>query len=266
MAADFSVRLLTLHNAMQKTIKRAILALQFLTVFSVKKYLQFNKGELKGATAFFPLAGAVQGLILVAANYALSRFIPASICAALIVLILALTNGALHLDGFADTVDGLAGGNAPDERLKIMRDCYVGAVGVVFLVLILLLKYLAIKELPDGIRYNAIFLFPVAGRWAVVPMACWAVPARKEDGLGSAFTGTSYQALFIATAITTALAFFLLGAYSLIILAALAVVTYLFTAFFKKRLGGVTGDVFGFQSECAEVIFLLMMLASKALR
>ncbi len=253
-------------------MKRAILALQFLTVFSVKKDLQFNKEELKGAMAFFPLAGAVQGLILAAAEYAFSRFFPASISAALIVLILALTNGALHLDGFADTVDGLAGGKTPEDRLRIMRDSAVGAVGVVFLVLILLLKYLAIKELPDTIKYAAIFLFPVAGRWAMVPMACWGGYARKEDGpgvrhgLGSAFTGNSYRALFIATVITTAFSFFLLGSYSLIILAVLAAVIYLFTVFFKSRLGGVTGDVFGFQSECAEVIFLLMILASDTFR
>lgn len=247
-------------------MKRAILALQFLTVFSVKKDLQFNKGELKGAMAFFPLAGAVQGLILAAAEYAFSSFFSAGISAALIVLILALTNGALHLDGFADTVDGLAGGRSPEDRLRIMRDSAIGAVGVVFLVLILLLKYLAIKELPDGVKYAAIFLFPVAGRWAMVPMACWSGYARKEDGLGNAFTGNSYRALFIATAITAAFSFFLLGAYSLVILAGLAAVVYLFTVFFKNRLGGVTGDVFGFQNECAEVIFLLMILASEGFR
>jgi len=216
--------------------------------------------------AFFPLAGAVQGLILVAADYALSHFFPASISAALIVLILALTNGALHLDGFADTVDGLAGGKNPEDRLRIMRDSAIGAVGVVFLALILLLKYLAIKELPDGTRHAAIFLFPVAGRWAMVPMACWSGYARKENGLGRAFTGNLYSTLFIATAITAAFAFFLLGAYSLIILAGLAAIVYLFTIFFKNRLGGITGDVFGFQSECAEVIFLLMIIGSKALR
>ncbi len=243
-------------------MKRLILALQFLTVFPVKKDLQFTQDDLKGAMAFFPLAGAVQGIILAGADYVLMHLFTAGISSALIVLILAITNGGLHLDGFADTVDGLAGGKTPDERLSIMRDSAIGAVGVVFLILILLLKYLAIKELPAGVRAQAIFLFPVAGRWAMVPMACWAGYARKDGGLGAAFTANSYSTFFIATAITAAFAVFLLGAYSLVILAGLAAVVYLFTLFFKKRLGGVTGDVFGFQSEAAEVIFLLMAASS----
>lgn len=243
-------------------MKRFILAFQFLTVFPIRTSVEVEPGALSGSMAYYPLVGAAQGAVLVAAYAGFSIFFPESITAALIILVLALTNGALHLDGFADTVDGLAGGGTPEERMRIMRDSATGAVGVVFVVLLLLLKYLAVRELPADARLQAVFLFPVVGRWAMVPMACWAPYARKEGGLGEAFAANSYSTLIAATLVTAALSIVFLGLLSLVILAAVGLLVFLCTLFFKRKIGGVTGDVFGFQSEVAELFFLLAVIAA----
>ena len=125
-------------------MERFFIALQFLTVFRVKKNIEVTGDGLASSMAYFPLVGALQGLLL-AAVYSLisgTGLLQDSVAVAIVLLVLVLTNGALHLDGFADTVDGIAGGKTPEERLRIMRDSSVGAVGVVFLVLLLLIKYL----------------------------------------------------------------------------------------------------------------------------
>lgn len=243
-------------------MKRFTLAFQFLTIFPIKTSVEVTPEALSGSMAYFPLVGAVQGFMLVAAYALFSTLFPESVTAALLVLVLVLTNGGLHLDGFADTVDGLAGGATPADRMRIMRDSATGAVGVVFVVLLLLLKYLAVRELPVDARLQAIFLFPVVGRWAMVPMACWAPYARSEGGLGRAFAANSSSTLIAATVMTAAMSAALLGFLSLAILAATGGMVYLFTAFFKRKIGGVTGDVFGFQSEAAELFFLLSVIAT----
>ncbi|MBI5810325.1 MAG: adenosylcobinamide-GDP ribazoletransferase [Deltaproteobacteria bacterium] len=207
-------------------MNRFILAVQFLTVFPIKKDVPPARSELAASMAYFPLVGAVQGVILVAAYLLLALALPEGVSTALLLAILVLTNGALHIDGYADTIDGLAGGGTPEERLRIMRDSSVGAVGVVFVALLLLVKYSALMEVAPGVKARVLFIFPAAGRWAMVPMACWARYAREGSGLGGAFTENSRATL----------------------------------------LGGVTGDVFGFQSEVAEALFLvLFLLLSKAL-
>lgn len=224
---------------------------------------ELTRSDVASAVPAFPLAGAVQGLILVTADYAFSFILPAGVRSALILIALVLTNGGFHLDGFADTVDGLAGGATPEDRLRIMRDSRVGAVGVVSVALILLLKYAALTALPPEIRSRTVFLFPVVGRWAMVPMACWGRYARKEGGLGAYIAGAPYSALAMATAVTAVFLFLLSGPYSLTVIPALLAAVWLTTLFFRKRLGGVTGDVLGFQSEVAEALFLLMALAMK---
>ena len=242
-------------------MKRFVLALQFLTVFTVKRGVEASREEISGSMAYFPLVGAVQGLILVAADYVLGEFLPGGIVSALLVLILLVTNGGLHLDGFADTVDGLAGGREREERLRIMRTGTVGALGVAFTVLLLLLKYLSLDALASGYRAGVLFLFPVIGRWAMVPLSYWSVYARPTGGIGEAFTGAGLSTLLISTAFTAVLSVFILGMPGVFLLTFLGAAAFLFSVLFHWKLGGVTGDVFGFCSEVSEVIFLLMVIA-----
>lgn len=242
-------------------MKRFVLALQFLTVLRVKKDIAAEPEELAASMAYFPVVGALQGLILVAASYVFAGILPETVTAGLLVCILVITNGGLHLDGFADTVDGLAGGSSREERLRIMRDSSVGAIGVVFLILILLIKYLVISELPFDARRQVIFMFPVVGRWAMVPMAFWSNYARPEGGIGAAFASNSRFTFYVSTAITALLSAVLIGYLSLLIILFTGVMVYFTAYYFKMKIGGVTGDVFGFQSETAEAVFLVSALA-----
>lgn len=244
-------------------MERFFIALQFLTVFRVKKNLEVTGDGLASSMAYFPLVGALQGLLL-AAVYSLisgTGLLQDGVAVAIVLLVLVLTNGALHLDGFADTVDGIAGGKTPEERLRIMRDSSVGAVGVVFLVLLLLIKYLALQEVPYEYKARIFFIFPVIGRWAPVLMAYLAPYARADGGLGASFASNSRATLVKATVAASILSAFALGGLSIVLVGLTGLSVYLFTRFFKRRLGGVTGDVFGFQAEAAELLFIVMALA-----
>jgi adenosylcobinamide-GDP ribazoletransferase len=252
-------------------MKRLILAIQFLTIIPLKKGAELppepsggepSGGEsgaslFLGSMAFFPVVGALQGLILVVAYYILSAPLPQGVVSALLVVILTITNGGLHLDGLADTVDGLAGGTDPEERLSIMRDHTTGVLGVVSVVLLLLVKYAAILSIPVELKPAILFVFPIAGRWAMAPLSFWGISAREDEGLGSSFTGATSAILLTATSITAVLSVVILGFRTLLVLVAIGALAYAAAVYFKGKLGGITGDVFGFTSEIAEVLFLI---------
>ena len=84
-----------------------------------------------------------------------------------IVMITALfvITGGLHIDGFMDTVDGLAGGRTKEDVLRIMRDSHVGALGVVGVCLLVLVKWEALNSMESGSKNAALFIMPVVGRW-----------------------------------------------------------------------------------------------------
>ncbi|MBI5286789.1 MAG: adenosylcobinamide-GDP ribazoletransferase [Deltaproteobacteria bacterium] len=240
-------------------MKSFFLALQFLTIIPIKSLDRIEHQELGRSTAFFPIVGAIQGLILVGVDWVISRFLPSDVVNGLMVAILVLTNGGFHLDGLADTIDGLTGGKDREDALRIMRDSQIGAIGVVAVVLVLMLKFLAISNLPDGSRDAILFLFPVMGRWAMVPMAYLAPYAREGEGLGKAFTEyATWKELTIATGIVVILSVTLIGWRGLVYVGIMFAIVYLLTIFFKKKLGGITGDVLGFQSELGELTFLIL--------
>lgn len=242
-------------------MKQFLIALQLLTIIPVKTKGSIEDKELGKSAAFFPLIGAVQGIILVGANIFFSLLFPLDVVSALILIALMLTNGGFHLDGFADTVDGLAGGSTKEERLHIMKDSSIGAIGVMAIILLLLLKFLAINSLNIDSKNYILFLLPVIGRWSMVAMAYWADYAREGSGLGKAFTEyTGIREFFIATTLAILFSLFFLRLKVLAYLIILLFTVYVITVFFKKKLGGVTGDVLGFQSEAAEAIFLLLVI------
>ena len=91
---------------------------------------------------WFPWVGALLGLVFWGAWAGFSRMLPAPAAAALLLALTVWVTGGLHLDGLADTADGLGGGQHPGGRAwRIMKDSRVGAFGVISLILALLLKF-----------------------------------------------------------------------------------------------------------------------------
>ena len=242
-------------------MNRFVISLQFLTLFRVRKNLSFDEAEFGRSMYLFPVIGALQGLILLFAWDFLTTLLPDGLVTGMLVLILVIINGGLHIDGFADTVDGLAGGKTPADRLRIMKDSSTGAIGAAYVALLFLIKFLALNEMPYEVKASAIVAFPIAGRWAMVPLAHLLPYARPEGGLGAAFAGCGRAVMIKATVLAAVMVALLFGVMALALMALLGGIIYLSARFFRKKLGGVTGDVFGFHSEAAEVVFLILILA-----
>lgn len=236
-------------------------ALRFLTRVPVGKYPKDEK-RLGKSMAYFPIVGLILGGILVLVNWGFSILLAPLVADALTIIVLIILTGALHIDGFIDTIDGLSGGKTKEEILNIMKDSRVGAFGIIGIVSLIMFKLVLLYEMPLAIKKEAILLMPVMGRWAMVVASSLSLYARKE-GTGKAFVNyCGRKELIIASLVTL----IIVGGFSkilglelfLFILAA----TFLLMRFISRRINGMTGDTLGAINEIMEVgtLFILFLL------
>jgi adenosylcobinamide-GDP ribazoletransferase len=236
----------------------------FLTVFPVADGLSTEPERLARSMAFFPAIGLLLGLGLVVIDSLLAPLIPRAVADSLLVLVLIAVTGALHLDGIADLCDGLAGGKDREGILRIMKDSRVGVIGVVGLVMVILLKYLTLHNVPVQLKSAALIFMPAAGRWVQVVLATYCSYIRPGGGTGGAFVdNVGERELIIASITLLPAALILFGLKGLVVLLLLGLGAMLLLRYFQVRLGGVTGDVLGASSEMMEVFALLLVLALK---
>jgi adenosylcobinamide-GDP ribazoletransferase len=213
----------------------------------------------------FPLVGAgigaVAALVFVAAQLIGLGDWPAALLAVTAGLLL---TGALHEDGLADSADGLFGGSDRERRLAIMRDSRHGTFAVVALVLSIALRAAALAQIGEIVSAGLALVAAHAGSRALLPVAMWAMPAARDDGLGAAAGRPRMAVVVAAGLIALAIGFAALGPLHCVVAfggaAAAAAVT---GAVAQRRVGGYTGDILGAVQQIAEIVILL---AAAALR
>jgi len=223
--------------------------------------------EVGRGTAYFPLVGALLGSILVLADTLLGKIWSRLLVSAVLVVLWVILTGGLHLDGLADTVDGLRGGRGREERLAIMRDSRLGAFGGVAIFCLLALKLAFVNELDPAWHGRGLLLAPTLGRWAMV-YGIWAFPSARPGGTGSIFKEHSgLRELVLATmlALVVALSLSLFHLWGLAILSGLWLAVALLGWTLTRTLGGLTGDTYGALCEVSEVLVLAMVALIGAL-
>lgn len=213
------------------------------------------------AARWFPLIGGLLGgaSALIAWTMTEVMDFPAALTATLVVGLGAWATGAIHLDGLADTVDGFGGGRDREGVLRIMRDPLIGSYGAAALVFVIGVKVAAIAALLDrGAALPFVVAAPAISRWTISALAAWLPYARTEGGLGKAVTHErDTVGLVVATAVTALIAIGALRVDALIVWAFAALTALWIARTARRRIGGVTGDVFGASVELTETSVLL---------
>jgi adenosylcobinamide-GDP ribazoletransferase len=236
-------------------------ALAFLTRLPVDRGRTFGGRRLAEAAVLFPLVGAALGAAVGGAAAALATLVPPLLAAtAAVALELALT-GALHVDGLADTFDGLAGRDA-ERRLAIMRDHSLGTYGGSALALDLLARVAALASLTDeGVLLPAVAAFAIS-RAAPLPLAAALPYARPGEGTGRLLTeSTTARHAVAGIVLAAAVAAAAVGFRAAAMLVCLGVVVAATGLYARSRLGGVTGDVMGAAIELTATLALAGAIA-----
>ena len=243
-----------------------VTAVRFLTIVPVPGRAAREIGALGRSAGWFPLVGLGIGALLAAADRLLAFIFPSLLSALLVLAIWKLLTGGLHLDGLADCLDGLAG-SGPKESLAIMRDSRIGVFGALGLILLLLIEWVALSELPASARWRALLLAPVVGRFTPALLAKLSTAATPDHGHGAAFMkAVTAWALVLGGALTGAIAALVLWPWGLAIAAAGLVVAWGGARLVSAKVGGLTGDGLGAGVELAELATLLAMAATTRLR
>lgn len=255
------------------------IGLQFLTRINLVRQDNWTEEDFGRSVKFFPAIGAVLGIILAAivsgiifftGGVLLENFIGAIFFAANVIL-----TGGIHCDGLMDSADGLFSGRDKEKMLEIMKDSRAGAFGVVSLVLVAALQISSVADLISlSIMQTlaAIYSAPIIGRFEMIAVIK-KFPYARPQGIGKSFAKFSSEKTLLFAFVET---FLLLS--PLIIFDAkffmtafLAfTITSIFALYFgkisTKKIGGVTGDIYGateiLSETCVLIIFLLVKIFS----
>ncbi|MFF5572414.1 adenosylcobinamide-GDP ribazoletransferase [Streptomyces luteogriseus] len=241
-----------------------------LTVIPVR-VTRWDREAARGGMLCAPLAGLAVGAV--AAGLGLMLLLlgaGAPLAAVATVAVPAVLTRGLHLDGLADTADGLGSGKPAEDALRIMKQSDIGPFGVIALVLVLLAQVSALAQAYDASWARgacAAVVSATLARLALTLAARAGVPAARPEGLGAAVAGVvpprGAAVAAVAVAGGAAAAGALLGPYDTV-RTVLAVVLSLAAAeallrHCTRRFGGVTGDVFGGLAETAATTALVVL-------
>ncbi len=240
-----------------RVLRSFLLALVFFTRIPIRSPRAPSAEDWGRSMAAAPAVGLLIGLLLILAAALLDTF-PASIAAALLVIIWVCVTGALHVDGFADCADAWIGGHGDRTRtLAILKDPRSGPIGVTAVVLLLLAKFAAIEALLESGAYLALVVAPVVGRAAMILMLL-RLPYVRSGGIGQHHAEHLPRKVALTVLAVCAVATIALGGSRGVLAVALAVAfAVLLVGALRARLGGCTGDSLGAACESTELLVLL---------
>jgi adenosylcobinamide-GDP ribazoletransferase len=246
---------------MKKEIRIFLSAVMFLTRIRVPSTVDHSPEYLQQAPRYFPVIGWIVGAISALFYLVGARFISADagVIAAMIAGL--LVTGAFHEDGFADVCDGFGGGWTKEKILEIMKDSRIGAYGAIGLIVLLGSKFILIKELPAFTPILAILCAHSLSR--LMPVLVMQTKTSTYAGVGDrsksgAMTGRRLKTAGLIQAIVLALApFAFLPWHYLLVIAPVLYGTFELNRYFKRWIGGYTGDCLGAIQQVSELIIYL---------
>lgn len=244
-------------------MKGLLASIGFLTVIPVGH--EASSESMTGrCAAWFPLVGLGIGGVLLLALDGLSLVTTPGLASWGVVVLWACVTGGLHLDGVADSFDGVLASATRERRREIMKDSRVGAFGAIGLVLLILGKVQCVEAvalLDRDVTWaiHPLLLAPVFGRWSAVLVAFW---LGSGSGLGRAFAeGLTFRIVVLATILPVGL-LMTAGGWALLSVSLCWVAAAFIGLGARVRIGWVSGDVLGLEIEALELLFLIVASAS----
>ena len=235
-------------------IKQLIILIQFMTRIPVFVKVEYDEEKLGKSIKYFPLVGAIIGIFLYGINILAGKITVNRQIAAMIIIIAEIfITGLIHIDGLADTADGLFSYAEKEKILEMMKDSRVGTNGAVALILYFMTKVILLSE----IRPEYIILYPVISRLSTSINAGLGEYARKNGMSNEIIAKNGKKEAGISIIITMILSFIILKVKGLIILIFAILFILLLMKGVKRKIGGITGDTMGASLELTSILVLL---------
>jgi len=256
-----------LLNAAYQQLQPLLIAIQFLSSLPVGHLPMPKDKDVGSSLMFYPVVGALLGVILSALAFGLMQVFGSGLSAALLLSAWVILTGALHLDGLADCADAWMGGLGSKNRtLELMKDPTSGPIAIATVILVMLVKYAALEALLTQIMaqqsYYLVLIWPLmlSRMSAIILFAT--TPYARKNGLGKAISEhLSTNAVWGVCCVVLVLACLVFRWHLItIFVAGLAVFIYL-RHLMLSRIDGCTGDTAGALIELSEIAILVACVA-----
>ena len=240
-------------------------AMTFLTRIPVSKLSINNQYSLVNSCTYFPLIGVVIGLLIGVTFSITNHFWDANIAIVMSLAIAVIVTGAFHEDGFADVCDSM-GAFDKEKKLVIMKDSRLGTYGVTGLICLFFLKFQALSEIAQS-EQNLLLIFVLAhglSRWSSLPLIYFNTYISRDSKSGKDLTTHSINEYRLTIAsIFSLILLFILGWGLIVSLLCGLIVTLTTTQYYyRKSIGGITGDCLGATNKLTELMVYLVFALS----
>ena len=244
-----------------------IILIQFMTRIPIPLKISYSEKKFGKSIKFFPLVGLIIGLILYFANFLIivylkNIFYNKTIIAIFLIILEILIVGIIHIDGLADTFDGLFSYAKKEKMLEIMKDSRIGTNGAVVLILYFITKTVLISEIiTTNPKY--LIIFPIIARLSTPINAGLSNYARKS-GMSNAiiYENGIFEAIF-SLALSIILVFYIIDIKGIVAISIAFIFIIIFMLNVQKKIDGITGDTMG---ACLELTSILVLFLGIVLR
>ena len=244
-----------------------IILIQFMTRIPIPLKISYSEKKLGKSIKFFPLVGLIIGLILYFTNFLITVYLKnifynKTITAIFFIILEILIVGIIHIDGLADTFDGLFSYAKKEKMLEIMKDSRIGTNGTVVLILYFITKTVLISEIIT-INPKYLIIFPIIARLSTPVNAGFSNYARKS-GMSNAIISENgiFEAIF-SLALSIILVFYIIDIKGIITIFIAFIFIIIFMLNVRKKIDGITGDTMG---ACLELTSILVLFLGIVLR
>lgn len=233
-------------------------AIGFITILPAGRQESFSP---MGMIRFFPLVGLIIGVCLAIVDTLASFFWPFGVAAVVDVLFLVIVTGAFHLDGVGDTADGIFSHRSKERALEIMKDSRSGMMGLVAVFSVLSLKVAGIYAIKTSVFFTQAMVLlvtiPALSRSTMLFGIRCLPYGREKMGTGKELFTRKLTALDFIFFPVPLVALLLLTGKGWLLLVVFLLLTAGILAFYRKKLGCITGDMLGAMTEVSEAVFFL---------
>ena len=247
---------------MKDIINQIVLLIQFMTRIYVPLKVEYSEEKLAKGIKYFPLIGYFIGLIIFVIANILNKYVDNKYIISLLIILLELKLvGLIHVDGLADSFDGLFSYRDKDKILEIMKDSRVGTNGVVVLIFYYLVKLILIAEIISRGDVRCLIVYPIIARMSTSVNAGFGVYARN-NGMSTGIIGMNKVKDGIFSIILTIFLVIIIYSNNIFKGLEMLIAGILFIFYFRhivyKKIGGITGDTMGASLEITGLIVLLI--------
>ena len=239
-----------------------IILIQFMTRIPIPLKISYSEKKFGKSIKFFPLVGLIIGLILYFANFLIivylkNIFYNKTIIAIFLIILEILIVGIIHIDGLADTFDGLFSYAKKEKMLEIMKDSRIGTNGAVVLILYFITKTVLISEIiTTNPKY--LIIFPIIARLSTPVNAGLSNYARKSGMSNAIISENGIFEVIFSLALSIILVFYIIGIEGIITIFIAFIFIIIFMLNVRKKIDGITGDTMGASLELTSILVLFL--------